>query len=266
MRIWSAWKLWNTLAGRPAAEKNIQAVTSDGQLTRALHGLRDEQVRMPSWNSIERLILTGKREQSMAISRTAVFAFSRQAAVIAAASVLVVLAFFTVPFSQTGELGSNIIFEFDPPLADPQGCCERFGNTWTIIGNTENDLKTCCSMGVKVSEDGLESFEIMLLAESGLTPDEVIANFKILYPELEQARVTINPITEHTTSTMFGKLVGNRSIKLECEGKTAEEIKAEVESILASQGYDNPEVKVVKTDANGQTVIKICAPAGACGK
>lgn len=266
MHMWSAWKLWSRLVGPPAAEKNIQAVTSDDRLTRALHGLRHERAGIPSWHTIERLIHTGKKEQSMAISRASVFAFSRHAAVIAAASLVVVLAFFTVPFSQTSEVGSNIIFKFDPPLENPQSSCDQFANAWDLMGVEKGSDEAGFGMAVKVGEGGLESLEVTALAESGMSADEIIAKLKNLYPVLEQAEITINPITEHSKSTMFGRLLGEAGIRVECEGKTAEEIKAEIESILEARGMDNPQVQVIKSDTDGKTMIKICAPAGGCGK
>ncbi len=266
MSIWSAWKLLSRRAGPPVAEYSLQAAESENRLNQALQGLRDEPAGIPSWHTIERVVLTGKKEQSMAISRAAVFAFSRKAAFIAATSFVVLLAFFAVPFSQTSQLGSNIIFTFDPPLANPQSSCDQFSEAWDRMGiDNEND-GTGFGMAIKVGEEGLESVEVNLLAESGMTADELISKMKNLYPVLEQSEITINPITEHSKSTMFGRLLGDAGIKVECEGKTAEEIKAEIESILAAEGMDNPKVDVIKSDANGRTQIKICAPAGGCGK
>jgi len=202
----------------------------------------------------------------MAISRTAMFAFSRKAAVIAATSFVVLLAFFTVPFSQTSELGANIIFKFDPPLDDAQARCDQFANAGELLGLNPDQESPTFAMVVKVGEGGLESLEVTALAEGGLTADEVIAKLQSQYPFLAQATVTINPIMEYSESTLFGRLLGDTDLRIECEGKTAEEIKAEIEAILAGRGLENPKVEVIKTGTEGPTKIKISAPAGCCKK
>jgi predicted regulator of amino acid metabolism with ACT domain len=99
-----------------------------------------------------------------------------------------------------------------------------------------------------------------------MTADELIAKLRDLYPVFEHAAITINPITEHSTSTMFGRLLGNAGVRIECKGKTAEEIEAELEALLAAQGVNNPNILVIKPEENGKTRIKICVPTEGCGK
>jgi|GEM_PF-3582260 len=253
MRLMSAWKLWNRLMGKPGPPENARAEESEAQLSQAVRGLRTESVRIPSWEKIEELILTGKKEQPMsAVSRNRVFAVSRKVALIASASAVVLLAFFAIPFSQSNPLGANIVFEFTS--SDPN-CCAGL-NISDAIDDPSWGI-TECKVSVRQSSEDLVVLELLVLTENGIVPDELVARLKQQNPILANAQVTVNPVTERSTGTAFQCLIGSASVSLDCEGKTADQIEAEVKAALQAQGVQDPRVQVEKIQDGERTKIKI---------
>lgn len=256
MRLRSAWKLWNRLGGKPGPPENPRFEESETPLNQAWQQLRTEPVRIPSWEKTEQLILTGIKEQPMsAVSRARMFAFTRKVALIGTASAAVFLAFFAVPFSQSNPLGANIVFEFSSPDATTEECCAGL-NLSDVVEDPAWGIAEC-SISMEQQAGGPMILELMVLTENGLVPDELVNRIIEQNPFLADAEVKINPVTERSTGTMFDKLTGKMKLSLDCEGKTAEEIKAEIEAALVADGVENPNVKVETIDDGGQKKVKI---------
>jgi len=257
MRLRSAWKLWNRLGGKPGPPEDPRTEESETPLSRAWQRLRTEPVRIPSWEKTEQLILTGKKEQPMSpVSRAGMFAFTRKAALIGAASAAVLLAFFAIPFSQSNPLGANIVFEFAAPTATTHECCAGL-NISDVVDDPSWGI-TECNVRLEQQAGGSMTLELLVLTENGIVPGELVNRIIEQNPFLADAQVTVNPVTEQSSGTMFDKLTGKMRVSVDCEGKTAEEIKAEIESALLAEGVENPNVKVETIDDGGQKKVKIC--------
>ena len=247
MRCMSVWKLWNRRARRGEPAEDGEAL-----LSAALHNLRVESAPLPRWEAIERVILTQQKEQivKQASSSRARLVFA------GVASATVLLVFFVVPFSQTTPLGAKITFVFEPPQANSSLPAQLDDVLAGALSDTSYGIINV-NVNAKGAPDGLSQLEVLVLTENGLVPDDLANALTSRIPELAQARMTVNPITERSTATLCENVFGGAQVKIECEGSTPEEIEAQVKASLAAQGKPNAEVKVECVEGGGMKKVKI---------
>jgi len=240
---------------------------SANRLDRAFDRLRAEAPRTPDWQETENLIMNTKKERKMPyIKYAGLFAYPKKAAMVAASTFLMLIFVFAVPFSQEQPLGANITFELaDVNLAELE---DEFGGPGCRIDIDLEALEQDQSLGITDAniqikcmrnEDGGENLvlDMMVFTENGLVPESLVQRLKEDYPFLADAVVTINPVVERTSGTMFNHLTGDLQVELDCEGKTPEEIEEEIRAALAAQGVDAADVVVETEELGGEQAVKI---------
>jgi hypothetical protein len=238
------------------------------RLDRASRRLREEAHRTPDWQETKNLIVTAKKERKMPYVKYAgLFAYPKKAALVAASTFLMLIFVLAVPFSQEQPLGANITFELaDVSLAELEAEYGGPGCRIDIdldaleadegLGITDANIQIKCMR----NEDGGENLtlDMMVFTESGLVPESLVQRLKEDYPFLADAVVTINPVVERTSGTVFDHLTGDLRVEIDCEGKTPEEIEQEIRAALEAQGVDAADVYVESESlGDGEEAVKI---------
>jgi len=208
----------------------------------------------PGWEETERLILnTQPREQTMRpYDKSTTALWARRPALIGAFSLIILAAFFAVPFSQTSEIGARLTFE----LADPGNGMQQID----FAAIAEDPAYGIDNYNVSMHLDeagGPLVLELLLLTEDPGAPGAVLSALTAEYPALAAAETTITPVTEQSSGTFFNHLTGEVEVTVNCEGMSAAEIENMIRQSLIERGAEGVDVQVTESADGEQRRIEL---------
>jgi hypothetical protein len=113
------------------------------------------------------------------------------------------------------------------------------------------------NVSVSISETmgGPKLIEVMAWGQD-LDADALVAELRRQVPELEDADISIEPLTG-TIEESFASKLKREVFQMEVDGATAEEIRAQILAQLAEQGVAEGDAQVEVIQEDGQTEIKV---------